>query len=194
MGHHLDEMGKFRWKEAVRKSYAEQLEKVKKEPTRRDEYHNLNLQSSDWRLWNSVEVLDITLSFIPDFLREARRRRKHQVDDKLRKTQQLIDEALKHLCPMGWKQPKKIFGNITLHKDELKKACDLLWKSLQIWDSIYLDVSVELEAKKRGPWTVVTPIIWKQLRNAIYGLEKYLADEERLNAPNPVPPYPGKIE
>ncbi len=91
------------WKAIVREHYVDALEELKRKPTSWGAYRNYTLPTADWRLWYSVEGLDITLSFITELLREARSRRKHKLHAKLKQIQQMIDRSLEYLALYGWR-------------------------------------------------------------------------------------------
>lgn len=163
----------------LRKEYQKTLDELLQKPLKWDLYDDVNLPGLDWRLWNSVEILDITLSRVEELIEAAKKRRKTTHLHRLEAISTLIDEAIGFLDPWSWREPRKSFKRMTTKRSNLQKALMRLEEALEDYLQIYLDVSINLEAKRRGGWIVNTPHIVNELRNATYGLKQFIKQKEK---------------
>jgi len=164
-------------KQQLEDDYAEARKKVEQEPYLWNTYDDMNFPTLDWRLWNSISNLDITLCYVRDFLKKARRKRKRTVVPSILKVEALIGESLEFIDSQYWKT--KRFLDMTTDHEKLKNALECLKEAYSQYETVYMDVSLNLEvpasskAKQLG-WIVIAPTILSHLRNAIYGLEQFL--------------------
>jgi len=164
----------LRWLESVRVIYIEGLEKVKAEPPKWERYGDINLPEPDWRLWDCVECLDITLSLLVELMSQAKKKKKHGYVEKLQEISGLVDEAISYLDPWSWKPPHKHFRGMTVDSERLRNVLARLREAFEKYSKIFLPTSIEVEAKRIGNWSSSTLLVYRQLRDAVYGLEQFL--------------------
>lgn len=165
------------WLDSVKKHYSEVLQKIQTTPPRWDRYdalHHFGLSGSDWRFWDSIETLDITLAHIRNLKQLAGKRRRPELKQKLETIYKLVDNALSLIDPWSWNGGRKRLMNFTSDTTNLKAALNLLSQAKDLFAEDYLCFSV-LEARKSGAWLVTTPLVVEHLHDACYGLQKILS-------------------
>lgn len=165
------------WREEVLVAYRRELEQITGTGPRWETYHDVNRRGGHWRLWNSIEALDITLSLIGDLARRARRKRKHELSIRIDQVQECVNLALIQLDPDNWRRHR--FMDFSDNTRRLKAALECLEQAFMLFRDCYEQISVDVEALRgRDRSSVLSTLaIYRQLRDAAYGLEKYLACE-----------------
>ena len=160
------------WRQKVAELYAKDLEKELSRPKRWDSYDDFELPGSDWRLWNSIEILDITYASLKDLVRRARQKHRQDHAVSLDGIAENVNLALIQIDPDNW--PRRFMGFKSDAK-RLNAALEHLRQALDLFSPKYISISVEVEAKQPpGMWMINTPAIYRQLRDSIYALERYL--------------------
>ena len=171
--------------------YEKRQNEVKSQPTAWDAYKGFDLitKALDWRLWDSVKDLDLALSYVQDYIKVATKKHRTELIGKcgyLLKLENLLDQALSYINPDNWKPPRKRLMDVTLDPDQLEQAlekteeADTLFDRLYWWITEHVEIPSTLRKQKEG-WVVLTPTILSHLRNATYGIKKYL-EETTKNA------------
>lgn len=168
-------------REKFRRSLIEALKEAKwKSPPRWELYNDdWGTRGVDWRLWDSVEALDIVYAEINRLRKKATARRIRRFRRELSRLAGLLDQALMLLDPWNWKPPSRHFRTMTEDPLALRKIRQLLDEAFKLFDGIYPEVVVAIDVEAReGCVVVITPLVWRYLRDAIYGIEQYLAHLE----------------
>lgn len=166
-------------KQELERVYIEALNKVEDTPKRWNIYNNLSLSSLHWRLWDSVEFLDITLVYLKDLLAKSKRRKQRPYFSELTQLIDLVSDGLAYLDP-DWRRTRR-FRDLTKNREDLRNAKEFLEQAEKVFQRIYLGVSLKIEAPRRGSWGMTTPAIVKSLRDSTYALKQYLAGRETTN-------------
>jgi len=168
--------------EAPRKRYEERLREVESKPPRWETFDFYG-RRRPWvdleitpdmqmdRLWDSVKDLDLTWRYVHDLIEHGRRTEELDLVGRLEEIEIQVDEIISLIYP-PWKKSKQL-NNVTENRRRLKEAMKKLEAALEAFKLIYIDVSLKLEAR-RGGWIETTPNIYRHLRDAAYGLRKWL--------------------
>ncbi|MEM3734631.1 MAG: GNAT family N-acetyltransferase [Nitrososphaerales archaeon] len=148
--------------EAVKEGYKWDIEK-------------LPFEGKDLKLWNSVEALNFSLFSLKHLLKKAGSKKRKEYYDILQRLISLLDEALKLLDPDNYAKGRG-FQNVTFNEESLREALTKLEEVFQLYRQHYylLSINVEVERVAGRSHVMETPIIYGQLRNAIYGIRRYL--------------------
>lgn len=129
----------------LKANYMQAKQKVEQEPYIWDTYNEEKpLSTPDWRLWKSVSDLDVTLSYVMDLNKKAQRKRKTILLPVIKRIWIEMDQALTFLDPEHW--PRKGLLDVTLNYENLKKALNCLRDAYSLYETIYMDVSLNVEA------------------------------------------------
>jgi len=164
------------WREAVAHSYTHALEEIDGKSPRWETYddHWNFPPDNDWRLWESIEVLDITHSLLRDLTRRARRKHKQELAIRIDQIRQNVNLTLFQLDPDNWRRHR--FMDFKDDRRRLQTALKCLQQAFMLFRDGYEQISLEVEASRRKDcWVMGTPAIYRQLRDSSYALEKYLA-------------------
>ena len=159
------------WREGVVESYSRLLEDTKQSPLPWDDPGRGDATD---RLWDSIEALDFVYSDLDPLLRRARERGHLDLALALQRVRADVDHALELLDPQHW--PDQGLMSVSVDNvEDLKAARACLHEAFTLFDKHYDDISVDLDApRRRASWTPWTPVIYRRLRNAAYGVDMFL--------------------
>jgi hypothetical protein len=150
------------------------LEEIAKTPPRWDTYDEFDGDDVS-RLWKSIEFLDLTHSSLGALAKRARRKQNYELAVRIDQVQENVNLALVQLDPENW--PRRGFMNFRDDPKRLQAALQCLEQAFMLFRDGYEQISVDIEALRgrHRPWVMETPIIYRQLRDAVYALQKYPA-------------------
>ncbi|MEM3579328.1 MAG: hypothetical protein QXL54_03785 [Candidatus Bathyarchaeia archaeon] len=126
----------------------------------------------NWRLWESIENLDIQLWYAKNLLNRTRSVKWQHVRKALKQIVQLFDEALALLDPKHWVGRNKHF--LTIEPDE-EVVSKVLQNLIHIRRLLFIHRLDLAKVEKRGQcWLAFTFMLYLDVLNSIYGCKKWL--------------------
>jgi len=148
--------------------YDRTLKEIEGKPTRWDRFSGPNRE----KFLDIVKVLDMMHDYLMKLMKKGRRMAGAlDVVDKVEEVAGLVNRVPLQIDPENW---PRCFVDVTEDPNRLRAARDALVKAFDSFKKIYFDVSLKIDAKRRGRWVMTTPILFQHLRDAMYGLDQYL--------------------
>lgn len=126
----------------------------------------------NWRLWESVENLDIQLWYVKKLLNRAKTPKWQHVRKALKQIVQLFDETLALLDPKHWEGSNKCFLTIEPNEEVVLKVLQNLTRIRRLLFIHRLNLA---KVEKHGKcWIAFTFMLYVDVLNSIYGCKKWL--------------------
>jgi len=135
-------------------------------------------QLLDWRLWESIENLDIQLSYVKDLLKRAKGQKWQKTREALKQVAKLYDEALSIIDPEHWRGNRKRFLDI---KPTVENVTGVLKRLIEIRRLIYVNRLDLARLEQHGDeWMLITFMLYIDVLDSIYGCKKWLKEAWRV--------------
>jgi len=135
-----------------------------------------------WKLWESVENLDIQYYYVKELLRKAKTKKIKEAIKPLQRVLKQYNDILKMLDPWDWTERRKSFRTIDLKKEKFEKALKKLKHIKKIISENKLVLAKVEYSEDGGAYLTYVFMLYTDILDNIYGIKKWLSEMAKLEA------------